>query len=395
MAKIEAKEQEKHWAEFSYNVAGAEKINLAEQTVESALKSSTIWWHGSVSGDLRGGLTGLHIGTKEAAKQALEASIGIPADGRGWTGDREYSKTLLAGRKTLKKLDPRGHNVTGFNVDVPDEDFYPTVELKYGDGSKVPMSSRPRVEAFKIIGPMTNTPYTAYDDWKANGYMRANKKKGTAKRGYFYKNIAEDEGSISATVPNGDHLEPVKASSSESIEQNAQNLYNTHFKSKLNEQAEPILSAMLENQPYIGMQYSIKDWQKAFPNARLLTLGKPLIRYGHEIKDFKDLNRKLKDNVNLEHITYALVHNQAVAPFTELTRYEDTQIVFSSYINKALIPSQSIFIDNEDVLDDVQFVGVKKSNRTLYPISGVFQSGFFIKLKHQLTIYGREGDIHV
>ena len=37
-------------------------------------------FHGSFSGDLRGGSSGIHLGTHEAARQALEARIGIRAD---------------------------------------------------------------------------------------------------------------------------------------------------------------------------------------------------------------------------------------------------------------------------------------------------------------------------
>lgn len=180
----------------------------------------TIYWHGSASGDLRGGATGLHIGTKKAATQALEARIGIPADGEGWKGNKEYGKTLLAGKKTLHKLDPEGFNVTGINCEAPDEDYYPkdfirinkkfAEQLKYPEGTKMPMTVKPEVAPYIIVGKMSNTPSAPHSDWKANGYMRANLKKGTAKRGYFYTNIGEDEGSISATLPNCHHLLRVK-----------------------------------------------------------------------------------------------------------------------------------------------------------------------------------------
>jgi len=165
-----------------------------------------VFWHGSPSGDLRGGLTGLHIGTKKAATEALEARIGIPATGE-WDGTREYGKTLLAGRRTMKR---RGKSCTGLNCDAPEGDYYPVKILKYGDKTKIPLNVKPEVAPYLLIGDMTNTPSSPHSDWKANGYMAAQKKKGTAKRGYFYKNISEDEGSISATVPNGKHLLRIK-----------------------------------------------------------------------------------------------------------------------------------------------------------------------------------------
>ena len=171
---------------------------------------TTIWWHGSPSGDLRGGTHGLHVGTKQAATEALESRIGIPADGKGWTGDREYGKTLLAGKATLKKMN---HSPTGYNCGAPEEDFYPadnSYKAKHSDGSIIPMTDKPSVKPYYIIGPMTNSIYTPYEDGKANALMKAQKTRyGQGKRGYYYTNIGEDSGSISAVVPSGAHLQPL------------------------------------------------------------------------------------------------------------------------------------------------------------------------------------------
>lgn len=184
-----------------------------------------IWWHGSASGDLRGGQSGLHLGTKLAATQALESRIGTPADGMGWTGDTEYGKRLLAGTKTLNKMGP--YNETGIragsrDIDYPEEDHYagdyfkqnPSEHPKYPDGTKMPLDVKPSVEPYYITGSMNNHPGAPYGDWKANGYMKGALKRGTARNGYYYENQGEDSGSISAVVPNGDH---VKAAPGHSI----------------------------------------------------------------------------------------------------------------------------------------------------------------------------------
>lgn len=183
--------------------------------IESLAKNNpNIWWHGSASGDLRGGASGLHLGTYEAAKQALEARIGIPAHGKGWNGSEEYGKTLLAGQDTLAKLDPRGYNKTGYNIDAPKEDYFPTKVLKYPDGTEMPMHVKPEVAPFKLKGSMSNDRSNPYEDFKANGYMRAQLKKGSAKNGYYYKNVGEDSGSISIVVPNGNHVARLTSDSS-------------------------------------------------------------------------------------------------------------------------------------------------------------------------------------
>jgi hypothetical protein len=190
-------------------------VNGVSMSPARKTDDKTIYWHGSPSGDLRGGSTGLHLGTKLAATQALEARIGVPATGE-WDGAREYGSTLLAGKKTLKRLqEERGYFLTtGLNAGsrgnpVPDEDYLPQVELKYADGTPMPMSVRPSVRPFRLNTEMSNFKFQPHEDFKANGYMSAAKKRGTARRGYYYSNVAEDSGSISVVVPDGSHVTPV------------------------------------------------------------------------------------------------------------------------------------------------------------------------------------------
>lgn len=179
-----------------------------EYLIESSEK---YFYHGTASGDLRGGVAGLHIGTYEAAKQALEATIGFRADGKDWDGKLVYGKTLLAGKKKLKEFGP--YTITGYNCDVPDEDFYPT-KIKYraefSNGELIPFTCKPKIIKVQIIGPMTNIPGNPRTDDRANMIMRRELKKGTAKKGYFYNNKAEDSGSISAVVPNGSYIRIIK-----------------------------------------------------------------------------------------------------------------------------------------------------------------------------------------
>lgn len=123
-----------------------------------------------------------------------------------WDGTREYGKTKLAGRKTLHKLDPRGYNLTGYNAQPPEEDYYPNGTATYGDGSKVPLDVKPAIFPVKIVGAMSNTETRPMEDAKANATMSSQLRRKTAKRGYFYKNVGEDADSISAVVPSSAHL---------------------------------------------------------------------------------------------------------------------------------------------------------------------------------------------
>jgi len=54
---------------------------------------------------------------------------------------------------------------------------------------------------------MTNTQSYPHTDDKANSMMKRNLKMGNAKSGYYYTNIAQDSGSISAVVPDKSFLE--------------------------------------------------------------------------------------------------------------------------------------------------------------------------------------------
>lgn len=149
------------------------------------------WWHGSPSGELHGSDSGIHIGTREAARQALHARIGRPAQGE-WDGTREYGKTVLA---------PYGYGSTR------DSDFHmASGNATYSDRTPVPLDARPNLFPVDLVGRMTNTRSSPHPDWHANGYMRSQLKQGRAKSGYYYTNIAEDSGSVSAVVPNAEHL---------------------------------------------------------------------------------------------------------------------------------------------------------------------------------------------
>lgn len=186
-------------------------------------QDNQVWYHGSPSGKFIGAYNGLHVGTKLAATQALEARIGVPAEGE-WDGTREYGKTLLAGRETLARFEKeRGIYVTsGFNCcsdNLPNEDYYPTNRAdraQYSDGTPIKFSDKPKIFKVKINVPMSNTPQNPMQDFKANGYMQSNIKKGTAKRGYYYKNEAEDAGSISAVLPNLNSVTVINESVNES-----------------------------------------------------------------------------------------------------------------------------------------------------------------------------------
>jgi hypothetical protein len=173
------------------------------------LESASVFYHGTPD-SISKGAKGIHIGTKRAATEALEARIGVPAEGE-WDGTREYGKTLLAGRKKFMKDPAFSLKHTGYNAgrEVPEEDYYPTERTEraeYSDGTKIPFDAKPVVFKVKIKGQMSNSPSSPHSDSVANGLMKRSLNKGNARKGFYYVNDAEDEGSISAVVPDASFL---------------------------------------------------------------------------------------------------------------------------------------------------------------------------------------------
>ena len=166
-------------------------------------EDDNIFYHGTTDKTLIGG-NGIHVGTYKAAKQALEARIGVPANGE-WDGKRKYSETKLAGKKKLNAFTKDGNYCnSGYNCseDTPDEDYLPTERkerAKYSDGTPIPLTSHPIIFKVEIIGNMEEE---IISDEKANE-LGNNK---YSKVGYYYSNIGEDTDSISAVVPTNDWL---------------------------------------------------------------------------------------------------------------------------------------------------------------------------------------------
>ena len=248
-----------------------------------------IFYHGSPSGEFHGGHYGIHIGTQEAAREALESRIGIRADGKDWDGTREYGKTLLAGGETQKRI---GRGGTGYNSgmaqDGTGKDFYPTEKThhaSYSDGTPVDFASKPNLFAVKIKGEMSNTPERPMSDTRANAQMAGQQKKGNARRGYYYQNDGEDAGSISAVVPSGDHLEVLKNSST-SNQESGNFIHNSNtLKLGVEQPTEAMKAAgnykILKRVKYQGLKISIetpagtsrtgvgpdgKPWENVHPN---------------------------------------------------------------------------------------------------------------------------------
>ena len=189
---------------------GPQHYDDPEKFADRVHSAHNTFWHGTPSGDLKGGTQGLHVGTKQAARDALNATIGFRADGKDWDGTEEYGDVLLAGQDRIKEIDKWG--ITGSNCDFPKENFKlkdrPDIakKIKHSNGDVIPLNRRPTIVPVRVNGKMWHKNLT---DESANLTMRKKLQKGEAKHGYYYKNEGEDSGSISAVVPDERHISMV------------------------------------------------------------------------------------------------------------------------------------------------------------------------------------------
>jgi len=174
-----------------------------QRLVNNKLAKQGAYWHGTPSGSLQGGISGLHVGTKQAAMEALEARIGIPADGKGWNGDREYEKTLLAGKNKINSGVFGKYRLTGFNASAPENDYYPSKMPTVGNNVPVDPTWKPWLRPVLITGKMDSKVKT---DRSANQTMKKRIEKGKIDEGFYYVNEGEDYGSVSAVLPSGNFV---------------------------------------------------------------------------------------------------------------------------------------------------------------------------------------------
>lgn len=156
------------------------------------------WYHGTPDERHwdKGGPYGFHVGSYEAARQALEATIGAPAEG-DWDGTREYGKTPIVSNK--KNM---GYH-TGLSYRDKGQPRHENA--RYGDGTPIPPDARPSIFPVRITGRMANSPEQPADDEYANNQVR----RRSAPYGYYYSNVGEDSGSVSAALPSAKHVERI------------------------------------------------------------------------------------------------------------------------------------------------------------------------------------------
>jgi hypothetical protein len=239
-------------------------------TAEQFAADGRTWWHGTRYGRLLPAVEtsgqGFHVGTYEAARQALAAQCGwdlgpleqgperheaARAHLRKWTdretanpdGSYSYATERLAGigdseeivrfdgdyldllaytqQHESSMIEPwsarhaaarAGLGLRRAGAVVLEPPSFPLVHrgtgALSGKGAEAQPgpAERPLLIPVWIVGEMTNSPTGGElrDDFWANGVMASNLRRGRARRGMYYRNISEDSGHASAVMPSRD-----------------------------------------------------------------------------------------------------------------------------------------------------------------------------------------------
>jgi hypothetical protein len=237
-----------------------------KMTPEEFAHDRRTMWHGTKHGDMKYGLvgwSGVHVGTYEAARQALAAQTGhdlgpLEKPGDRWKPALDYlakwigeptkdgdsyvfnQDTARDGKSSFRvsfdepwmnvesissgKTTPEdafgwwlngagqrswlGVRLDGVVTQEPEQRVHRGSGVLVGAGPDAQPQGGASLIPLWVVGPMTNSRHgtNLRDDYWANGMMSSLLKRGQARRGMYYQNVAEDAGSASAVVPNRDFL---------------------------------------------------------------------------------------------------------------------------------------------------------------------------------------------
>lgn len=173
-----------------------------EMTQEEFAQQPGTWFHGTVNGMIDPGGTGFHVGTKYSAKIAMGVHLSRRVDDMNQHVDRQAQwrephllttqRYVKEAKKTPGFIAPMGH------IDPENDEPYDN------NGASV-YTSDPQVIPGRIVRPMANNPKTAKTDSNVNARAAEGEQQETGE-GEFYRNMAEDRGSISAMLPGRSHF---------------------------------------------------------------------------------------------------------------------------------------------------------------------------------------------
>lgn len=181
---------------------------------------------------------------------------------------------------------------------------------------------------------------------------------------------------------------------------NLKNLLNEAMEDELEDlrnDLKPALFEMYNEQQFTSLDKTVKVWQGRFGVSRIVTNKNNVIATSaHKGRDIQKLHGKLlrsygEDKGGLEMLLSDIKSSRPLGAFDVFKRYDylygtrtisefhDITLAFEAAIDMAFMTSQSIYISDEDVLDEVedQIITVKRVGNVIYPSNERFDVSFF------------------
>ena len=166
---------------------------------------------------------------------------------------------------------------------------------------------------------------------------------------------------------------------------------------KLQADFKPALLEMYNEQRFSSLDKTIKVWQARFGINRIVTnRGKVIVTSEHKGRDVQQLYGKLlrvyeEDRGGLEMLIADMENSRPLGAYDVFKKYDylygsraesdhlDVRLIFEANIDMAFMVKQSIYVDNEEVLDEIEdeVATVKRVGNVIYPSNEVFDIRFF------------------
>lgn len=160
---------------------------------------------------------------------------------------------------------------------------------------------------------------------------------------------------------------------------------------------KPLLVEMYNEQRFASLDKTIKVWRGRFAPIRFVTNKKSVVVTSeNKERDIQKLSGDLlraygEDKGGLEMLTNDIKSNKPLGAYDIFKRYNflygtrvqselhGITLIFEAVIDTTFMTSQSIYISDEEVLDEVedQITSVKRVGNVLYPADERFSVGFF------------------
>ena len=160
---------------------------------------------------------------------------------------------------------------------------------------------------------------------------------------------------------------------------------------------KPSLFEMYNEQRFNSLDKTIKVWQGRFGINRIVTnRGKIIVTSEHKGRDIQQLYGKLlriyeEDRGGLEMLIADMENSRPLGAYDVFKKYDylygsravsehlDVKLIFEANIDMAFMASQSVYIDDEEVLDEVEdeVATVKRVGNVIYPSNEMFDVNFF------------------